>query len=139
MYIYILETIGTQELILVGIVALIVFGPRKLPQMAKKAGGIMKELRKMSTDFKSTWAQEVKLDEEKDLLEVNDFVVSENRLEVQNLTGEKVIQGDSSESAANKRILPEVREVSEADFKKLAAEKQKKTHQISEVDKETWL
>ena len=38
MYLFILENIGTQELLLIGIVALIFLGPRKMPEYAKKIG-----------------------------------------------------------------------------------------------------
>ena len=41
MVLFIFESIGTSELLLVGIVALIFLGPRKLPELAKKAGKIM--------------------------------------------------------------------------------------------------
>ncbi|MCO6511578.1 MAG: twin-arginine translocase TatA/TatE family subunit [Aridibacter famidurans] len=59
----ILESIGTQELILIGIIALIVFGPRKLPQMARKLGGMLTELRKVSNDFRETWEREASIDD----------------------------------------------------------------------------
>ena len=34
-YLFILESIGTSELLLIGLVALIIFGPRKLPELAR--------------------------------------------------------------------------------------------------------
>lgn len=60
---FILETIGTQELILIGVLALIIFGPRKLPEMAKKLGAMMSEFRKVSNEFKETWEREASLDD----------------------------------------------------------------------------
>jgi len=59
----IFESIGMSELILIGIVALIIFGPRKLPQMARKAGKTMTDLRKVTNEFKDTWQKEVDLSE----------------------------------------------------------------------------
>jgi TatA/E family protein of Tat protein translocase len=52
----------TEILIILGI-ALIVFGPRKLPQLGKSLGESLAQFRRASEDFKRTWEQEV--DEEK--------------------------------------------------------------------------
>jgi Tat protein translocase TatB subunit len=52
-----------SELVLIGIVALIIFGPRKLPQLARKAGKTMNDLRKVTGEFKETWEKEVDLSE----------------------------------------------------------------------------
>lgn len=62
MYLFIFETIGTPELILIGIVALIIFGPRKLPELARTIGKTMAEFRKVTNEFKSTWEKEVEED-----------------------------------------------------------------------------
>ena len=64
MFLFIFESIGTSELILVGIVALIFLGPRKLPEIAKKAGKIMAEFRGTANEFKETWEKEVNFEEE---------------------------------------------------------------------------
>jgi sec-independent protein translocase protein TatB len=45
-------------------VALVVFGPRRIPEMARKAGKLLHEFRQVSNEFKSTWENEVKLDED---------------------------------------------------------------------------
>lgn len=52
-------SIGPQELILVLVIALIVFGPRKLPDIGKSMGKMMAEFRKASSDFKRTIEDEV--------------------------------------------------------------------------------
>lgn len=46
--------IGSTELIVILVVALIVLGPRKLPEMAKTLGKAMGEFRRMSSDFQRT-------------------------------------------------------------------------------------
>jgi len=61
---FIFESLGTSELILIGIVALIFLGPRRLPEVARKLGKIMNELRSTTTEFKETWEREVNFDEE---------------------------------------------------------------------------
>lgn len=63
MFLFILESIGTSELVLIAMVALIVFGPRKLPQMAKTIGKAMAEFRNATSEFKSTWEKEVSFEE----------------------------------------------------------------------------
>ncbi|HEY6547239.1 MAG TPA: twin-arginine translocase TatA/TatE family subunit [Vicinamibacteria bacterium] len=52
-------TLGGPELFLILVVALIVFGPRKLPDIGKSVGRMMAEFRKASNDFKRTIEDEV--------------------------------------------------------------------------------
>jgi TatA/E family protein of Tat protein translocase len=59
---FILDSLGSTELIFILIVALIFFGPRKLPQLAKSMGKGLAEFRKASDDFKRTWEREVALE-----------------------------------------------------------------------------
>lgn len=59
---FIFESIGTSELILIGIVALIVFGPRKLPELARTIGKTMADFKKTTNEFKDTWEREVDLE-----------------------------------------------------------------------------
>jgi len=53
------ESLGMQELLLIGVIALIIFGPRKLPQIARTIGKTMAEFRKATNEFKTTWEKEV--------------------------------------------------------------------------------
>jgi sec-independent protein translocase protein TatA len=43
---------GPAELILVFLVVLLLFGPRKLPEFARTVGSLMQQLRRASNDFK---------------------------------------------------------------------------------------
>ena len=52
-------TLGGSELFLILVVALIVFGPRKLPEIGKSIGRMMAEFRKASNDFRRTIEDEV--------------------------------------------------------------------------------
>jgi TatA/E family protein of Tat protein translocase len=54
--------LGTTEIILILVIALIVFGPRKLPELGKSMGQAMFQFRKASDDFKRTWEQEVEIE-----------------------------------------------------------------------------
>jgi len=58
-------SIGTQEIIIIFIIALIVFGPRKLPELGKTIGKGLAEFKKASNELRQTWEDEVKLDKEK--------------------------------------------------------------------------
>lgn len=64
MFLFILESLGTSELILIGIVALMFLGPRRLPDIARKAGKIMADLRNTAGEFRTTWEKEVNFEEE---------------------------------------------------------------------------
>jgi len=54
----ILEFIGTTELLVVCFVALLIFGPRKLPELGRSLGQALNQLRNASDDFKRTWEAE---------------------------------------------------------------------------------
>lgn len=68
MFLFIFESIGTSELILIGIVALIFLGPRRLPQIAKTIGKTMADFRSTANEFKSTWEKEVDFEDEAEAL-----------------------------------------------------------------------
>ena len=53
-------SIGAPELIIIFVVALIVFGPKKLPELGKSLGKGLAEFRKASSELKSTIEQEVR-------------------------------------------------------------------------------
>ena len=65
MYALILETLSSTELLFILVIALIFFGPRKLPQLARSIGKGMAEFRKASEDFKQTWEREVAMETSK--------------------------------------------------------------------------
>jgi Tat protein translocase TatB subunit len=52
-------TLGGPELFLIFVVALIVFGPRKLPEIGKSLGKMMSEFRRASNEFRNTIESEV--------------------------------------------------------------------------------
>ena len=54
--------LGMPEVVLILVVALIVFGPRKLPELGKSLGQALAQFRRASDDFKRTWEQEVELE-----------------------------------------------------------------------------
>ena len=70
MFLFIFESIGTSELLMIGLLALIFLGPRRMPELARKAGKMMNEFRGTANEFKETWQREVDLTEEAKLLDL---------------------------------------------------------------------
>jgi len=73
LYLFIFESIGTSELLLIGVVALMFLGPRRMPEMARKLGKIMSEFRGSANEFKETWQREVDFEEEKKAFDINNI------------------------------------------------------------------
>jgi len=46
--------IGFQEMLVIGVLALLVFGPGKLPELGRMIGRALRELRRASDEFRST-------------------------------------------------------------------------------------
>ena len=132
MFLFIFESIGTQELILIGIVALIFLGPRKLPEIARTVGKYMAEFRNTTNEFKATWEREVNFEQEDHTLRKD----SQPEKPVARVTS---INGPDEEMPA-----PEIREIDSSDFENLAtpADEQKATVPPAAQDlsdKRNWL
>ncbi len=52
-------SLGIQEMIIILVVALIVFGPKKLPEIGKSLGKGIAEFKKASSDLAKSWEEEV--------------------------------------------------------------------------------
>jgi sec-independent protein translocase protein TatA len=61
-------SIGMPELIIILVIALIIFGPRKLPELGKSLGKSINEFKRASSDLQNTLEQEIKLEEQKETL-----------------------------------------------------------------------
>ena len=88
---------------LVGIVALIFLGPRKLPEIAKKAGKIMAEFRGTANEFKQTWEKEVNFEEEA------------KSLTLSTIEAEVVSRNESGPAAETTTTIPEAPAIRSAD------------------------
>jgi Tat protein translocase TatB subunit len=55
--------IGFQELVLIFVIALLVFGPKNLPQLGRSLGRAMREFRRASDEFRSTIETNLKINE----------------------------------------------------------------------------
>jgi len=52
-------SIGMPELIIIFVIALIIFGPRKLPELGKSLGKSLAEFKRASNELKSTLEEEI--------------------------------------------------------------------------------
>ena len=140
MFLFIFESIGTSELLLIGIIALIFLGPRRMPEIARKIGKIMAEFRTTTHDFKSTWEREVSFEEEAKALDID--LLEEERVERQ--------AGELSSPSTNDHDIgvPKVSEIDKESFDRIATEQNaliemEKDESPEEVDllsdKRTWL
>jgi Tat protein translocase TatB subunit len=131
MFLLILESIGTQELILIGAIALIVFGPRKLPQMARTVGKAMAEFRRASNEFRSTWEKEAGLHDDLKIPSISSALPNLAALEEAN---SQTIYPESKTIP-----VPEVKEVS--NFPKPETQTTPNTATEAEInnDKRTWI
>ena len=58
--------IGMPELVIIFVIALIIFGPRKLPELGKSLGRSLAEFKRASNDLRNTLEQEVRMEETRD-------------------------------------------------------------------------
>ena len=52
--------LGFSEMLVIFIVALLVFGPKKLPELGKSLGKGIREFRKATDELKSSWEEQVR-------------------------------------------------------------------------------
>lgn len=57
--------LGWTEILIILVIALIVFGPRKLPELGKSLGQSLAQFRRASEDFKRTWEEEVEVEKQR--------------------------------------------------------------------------
>ena len=58
--------LGIPELVIILVIALIVFGPRKLPELGRSLGKSIGEFRKASNELKNTLDDEIRMEEQKE-------------------------------------------------------------------------
>jgi TatA/E family protein of Tat protein translocase len=57
-------SIGMPELIIIFTIALIIFGPRKLPELGRSLGKSLSEFKRASNELKSTLEEEIRIEEQ---------------------------------------------------------------------------
>jgi TatA/E family protein of Tat protein translocase len=59
-------SIGMPELIIIFVIALIIFGPRKLPELGRSLGKSLAEFKKASNELRNTLEEEIRIEETKE-------------------------------------------------------------------------
>jgi TatA/E family protein of Tat protein translocase len=59
-----LGSIGMPELIIIFVIALIIFGPRKLPELGRSLGKSLAEFKRASNELRNTLDEEIRLEEQ---------------------------------------------------------------------------
>lgn len=60
-------SLGFSELMMIFVVALLVFGPRRLPDIGRSIGKALGEFRRATNDLKTTLEEEVRIEETREL------------------------------------------------------------------------
>jgi TatA/E family protein of Tat protein translocase len=58
-------SIGMPELIVIFVIALIIFGPRKLPELGKSLGKSIAEFKRASNELRNTLEEEIRIDDQR--------------------------------------------------------------------------
>jgi sec-independent protein translocase protein TatA len=58
-------SIGMPELIVIFFIALIIFGPRKLPELGRSLGRSLGEFRRASNELRHTLEEEIRVEEQR--------------------------------------------------------------------------
>jgi sec-independent protein translocase protein TatB len=102
----ILESLGSTELLFILVMALVFFGPRKLPQLSRSLGKNIADFRRASEDFKRTWDREVSIEESSSpVTAANRALTPEQKSILDNQTTGQTFQIPTIEAVAPDRVI----------------------------------
>ena len=88
-------SLGFPELMIIMVIALIIFGPRKLPELGRSLGKSIGEFRKASNELKSTLEEEIRMEE-----------IKEERKKVEAEQASAMTVNDDAPKATDQEIYP---------------------------------
>jgi TatA/E family protein of Tat protein translocase len=111
---FIFPEFGTTELLFILVVALVLFGPRKLPQLSRSLGRSLAEFKRASEEFKKTWEREVELESAQREMPTNERAVLPEDNSMMTASAEQQQHLDATDSAqlsATVSTVPTVEEL----------------------------
>ncbi|HMF55032.1 MAG TPA: twin-arginine translocase TatA/TatE family subunit [Pyrinomonadaceae bacterium] len=115
MYFGVFEFLGTSELLVILVVALVLFGPRKLPQLSRSLGKSLAEFKRASQDFKQTWDREVSLEEAKQSARVDQAMLPQQDETMSGTTGGNSIARTASAGESQPQMVAAENQMTAAD------------------------
>jgi TatA/E family protein of Tat protein translocase len=88
-------SIGPAELILIFVIALLIFGPKKLPEIGRSVGKALREFKKTSEEIKGRIEEEIEASEIKDIRKDIQAGVDDLRSGVRALTAEVTAESEA--------------------------------------------
>jgi TatA/E family protein of Tat protein translocase len=92
-------SLGMPEILLILVIALIIFGPRKLPELGKTLGQSLAQFRRASEDFKRQWEDEVQMEHHRIEAPARAPVEHESDSAPASTSGEEAIKSPPASSA----------------------------------------
>jgi sec-independent protein translocase protein TatA len=95
-------SLGMQETIFIFVIALLIFGPKKLPELGKTIGKAMTEFRRASSELKSTFDREmVAIERENESLKETTRKYADDAYNYDNYYDSGAYSGESYDSTAD--------------------------------------
>lgn len=140
---FILEGLGTTELLVILVVALILFGPRKLPQLSRSLGKSLGEFKRASEDFKRQWEKEVTLEEREKEAQIERAMLPEDNSILGNTVERNravhAAAADTQEEAGAVSLTPDAADTSPQQASEIAGTAAADASNTATVGKRDWL
>lgn len=115
---------GFLEMLIIGVIALLVVGPERLPGLARKAGALLGKVRRFVTTTREDIEREIQADEMRNMLIMQEEKIRDLQNAIQD-TGDKAQQEiDSTIGSINKAVSPKEKSAT-TDEKELDAKETK--------------